>query len=276
MLRLGAAAVGPRLLVLACAAWGLSVLPAPAGSAEKPGAAARAAEDRQLDAALQRLIDRGAALYNGGDPAGCCHLWEGALTALRPLLGHRPAWHKAIDRGLAGAGRAAGPEDRAFALRAVLDRIRADLAPRRAKASPGGAPADTGGGLSRDERAVLDLTNREREKAGLGPLQVSARLVRAARSHSANMARQGQLGHLLDGKGPGERLQDVGYAHTGWGENCAAGQRTAAEAVRSWMSSEGHRANILNPAFAEIGIGIAPGEGGGNYFTQLFGTPWPR
>ena len=248
-------------------------MPLAAGPPERPAAA-----DRQLDAALLRLIDRGAELYNSRDAAGCCHFWEGALTALRPLLGDRPAWQKAIDRGLADAGRATDPEDRAFALRAVLDRLRADLRPRRAKgkAPPAKAADGPGSGLSRKEQPVLDLTNRERQRAGLGPLRVNAPLMRAARAHSANMARQRRLGHELDGKGPGERLQEVAYAHAGWGENCAAGQETPAQAMQSWMSSEGHRANLLNPAFTEIGIGIAPREEGGHYFTQVFGTPRGR
>lgn len=130
--------------------------------------------------------------------------------------------------------------------------------------------------LSADEQAVLDLTNKERAKQGLAPFQANEKLMRAARDHSANMAKKGQLDHTLDGKDPGGRLQDVGYRGFGWGENIAAGQRNAAEALNSWMNSPGHRANILNAEFKEIGIGLAPHGGGGFYFTQVFGTPAPR
>lgn len=145
--------------------------------------------------------------------------------------------------------------------------------PAPAPSTPG---PKSGAKLSADEQAVLDLTNKERAKQGLAPFQINDKLLQAARNHSANMARLGQLDHTLDGKDPGNRLQEVGYRGFGWGENIAAGQRNAAEALNSWMNSPGHRANILNADFKEIGIGLAPHAGGGFYFTQVFGTPAPR
>ena len=90
------------------------------------------------------------------------------------------------------------------------------------------------------------------------------------------MVSQNKLAHELDGKGPGERLQAVGYVGGAWGENIAAGQRTPAEALTSWMGSEGHRANILMPNYTEIGLGIIADGRGGYYYTQVFGTPFPR
>lgn len=130
--------------------------------------------------------------------------------------------------------------------------------------------------LSKDEQAVLDLVNEERQKAGLTPLRPSALLFRAARDHAANMASQDRLAHELDGKGPGERLQELGYRSFGWGENVAGGQRTPREAMESWLASEGHRANILNADFRELGVGLAPGPNGGRYWTQVFGRPADR
>src|SRR5262245_33797976 len=81
-------------------------------------------------------------------------------------------------------------------------------------------------------KALLDLVNKERASAGLPPLVLNEKLTRSARAHSANMARQGVLGHTLDGKAPGDRLQDVGYRWATCGENCAQGQRSPTEAVR--------------------------------------------
>ena len=127
--------------------------------------------------------------------------------------------------------------------------------------------------LSKIEKAILELTNREREEAGLKPLRANEKLFRAARTHSANMARQGRLAHELDGSNPGTRLQAVGYKSFGWGENCAAGQRSAGEAISSWMNSPGHRANLLGKQFAEIGIGVAEDAQGMRYYTQVFATP---
>ena len=126
--------------------------------------------------------------------------------------------------------------------------------------------------LNKEEQAVLDLTNKERKDAGLLPLKPSEKLFKAARAHSANMAKQQKLAHTLDDKGPGDRLKDVGYAHRGWAENCAMGQETPEQVVKSWMESEGHKANILSQ-HAEIGIGVATAADGTKYWTQVFANP---
>jgi uncharacterized protein YkwD len=127
--------------------------------------------------------------------------------------------------------------------------------------------------VSKDERALLDLTNKERLSAGLPALALSEKLTRAARAHSANMARQGQLCHILDGKGPADRLRDAGYRGSACGENCAQGQRSPAEAVRCWVASPGHRATLLNGAYTETGFGVARGADGQPYYTQVFAAP---
>lgn len=126
--------------------------------------------------------------------------------------------------------------------------------------------------LSKEEQEIFDLTNKERKAAGLKELTVNEKLFMAARAHSANMAKKDELNHELDCKGPAERLKDHGYAFSSLGENCAAGQRTPAEAVTSWMNSEGHKANILSE-HAEIGIGIAATADGKKYWTQVFANP---
>lgn len=126
--------------------------------------------------------------------------------------------------------------------------------------------------MTADEKRLIELVNAERQKADLPPFKANAKLMKAARSHSAHMARKKELAHELDGNGPGERLEDVAYVHRGWGENCAAGQRTPAEAIRCWMNSEGHRANI-HGNFQEIGVGLAKSPDGTVYWTQVFALP---
>lgn len=232
--------------------------------------------DRSLRSGLRDVINRGATVYNNGDPAGCCRLFEGALRTARPLLDHRPALQKAIEAGLQTAEQTAKMEDRAFALREVLDKVVADLGPAKPEAKKTAAvakPREAGFVLSDDERTLLDLTNKERAKQNLPLLKPNEKLFQAARAHSANMAKQERLDHTLDGKGPAERLADLGYRHSGWGENCAAGQQTPAEAFKTWMNSDGHRANILNEPYAEIGIGVVAGANGTRYWTQVFGAP---
>ena len=61
--------------------------------------------------------------------------------------------------------------------------------------------------LSKDEQKLLELTNKEREKKKLSPLKPNPLLFKAARAHSANMARQEKMEHVLDGKGPGKRAR---------------------------------------------------------------------
>jgi hemoglobin len=102
--------------------------------------------DESLYKTLKDVINRGADLYNSGDRAACYHLYEGALLALKPLLDHRPDAQKAISTGLADADRMTSITDRAFALRAVIDKIRSDIHPKKSDATTGGPkPPSTGG-----------------------------------------------------------------------------------------------------------------------------------
>jgi uncharacterized protein YkwD len=121
------------------------------------------------------------------------------------------------------------------------------------------------------ESAVLSLTNAERAKVGCQPLRSNSPLTKAARRHSQFMADTGRHGH--DGIGDGSmqsRIDAVGYRWRGIGENIAWGYRTAAAVMDGWMHSSGHRANILNCAYRDIGIGV---DTGGTNWTQDFGTP---
>lgn len=142
-------------------------------------------------------------------------------------------------------------------------------APSAKKPKPDSVPA--GFQMTREEQELIELTNKEREKKGLAPLRPHVKLAQAARAHSANMARQQKLDHVLDDKGPAERIREAGHKGFGWGENIAFGMPTPADAMRVWMSSEGHRGNILNEDYREIGVGIARDERGVPYYTQVFG-----
>jgi len=132
--------------------------------------------------------------------------------------------------------------------------------------------------LTVEEQAVLELTNQERAKEKLPPLKPNPILMKIARAHSQNMAKQEKLAHELDGKKPHQRAEDAGYK-LGWiGENCAVGSDPYApkDVVKSWMDSPGHRRNILDKRYTEIGIGMAKTSGGDIYWTQVFGNPPER
>lgn len=131
--------------------------------------------------------------------------------------------------------------------------------------------------LTADEQSVLELTNAERKKQNLESLKANELLTKSAREHSANMAKQKKMDHVLDDKKPHERIEAIGYKFMAMAENVAMGQRTPAEAVRSWMTSTaGHKENILNKEYTEIGIGIATDANGQRYWTQVFAKPMAK
>jgi uncharacterized protein (TIGR03000 family) len=132
------------------------------------------------------------------------------------------------------------------------------------------------GELTADEQAVFELLNKERQANGAPPLKVHPKLMRAARDHTLNMARQNVLAHTLDGKSMSDRVQAAGYNSFDLGENVAMGARTATDVVQMWMASPGHRANILNPRFGNLGIGRCVSEHGPCYHTLVFGAALPE
>ncbi|MFI1958974.1 CAP domain-containing protein [Streptomyces althioticus] len=127
-------------------------------------------------------------------------------------------------------------------------------------------------GLDRTAAEVVELTNRERARAGLAPLSHDPLLATAAQAHSADMVARDFYAHTApDGSKPWDRAAAVGSRCRTVGENIACGQRSPAEVVRGWTNSPGHRANILAPQFTHIGVGFAGGGRAGTYWTQLFG-----
>ncbi|MFJ6778868.1 CAP domain-containing protein [Streptomyces yangpuensis] len=143
--------------------------------------------------------------------------------------------------------------------------------------STGGGGGSTGGGggtVNGDaESAVLALVNKERAAAGCGALTSNAKLSAAARGYSDTMARAGVMSHTgPDGSTMTSRVEAAGYKWSNLGENIARGQADADAVMKAWMNSSGHRANILNCAFKEIGIGVHKGDGG-PWWTQNFGAP---
>ncbi|MFF6883204.1 CAP domain-containing protein [Streptomyces sp. NPDC012421] len=136
--------------------------------------------------------------------------------------------------------------------------------------APGGGAQNEGGQSSAADQ-VISLVNAERAKAGCGPLTANATLARSAQGHSADMAARDFFDHTNpDGDGPGERVTAAGYPWSTYGENIAMGQTTAEQVMEGWMNSPGHRANILNCDFKEIGVGVH--TDGGPYWTQVFGA----
>ncbi|MFE0512265.1 sigma-70 family RNA polymerase sigma factor [Streptomyces sp. NPDC058964] len=119
---------------------------------------------------------------------------------------------------------------------------------------------------------VIALVNKERASAGCGPVTDNSQLRSAAQKHSDDMAARNFFDHTNpDGAGPGERITAAGYRWSTYGENIAQGQQTPESVMDAWMHSPGHRANILNCAFKELGVG-GHNRSGGPGWTQDFGT----
>jgi uncharacterized protein YkwD len=124
------------------------------------------------------------------------------------------------------------------------------------------------------EAQVVALANQERVSADCPPLAADGRLAAAARAHSADMARRDYFDHdTPEGVDFATRITNAGYEWSAAAENIAAGQPDPAAVMAAWMSSEGHRHNILNCRLRDIGVGLAYGADNRPYWTQDFGAP---
>ena len=120
---------------------------------------------------------------------------------------------------------------------------------------------------------VIELTNAERKKVGAPALVAHAALTQAAQDYAVVLADGSCFSHSCRSTLT-QRLDRAGYTNrTTWGENIAWGQSTPEAVVAAWMNSSGHRANILNPKFKEIGVGLAARSGTSRlYWVQTFGA----
>jgi uncharacterized protein YkwD len=161
----------------------------------------------------------------------------------------------------------AHPSTSASAKPTTAPKPRTTTAPSTAKPTPTPTPTATASGAT---ARVVQLVNAERAKVGCHPLTVNAKLTKAAQAHSADMAAHQNMSHTgSDGSSPGDRITRAGYTWSAYGENVAYGYATPEQVMTGWMNSPGHRANILNCSYKEIGVGLAQP---GSYWTQDFGT----
>lgn len=118
------------------------------------------------------------------------------------------------------------------------------------------------------EQEVIRLVNAARRENGLSALTHNWELSRVARYKSQDMADNRYFSHTSPTYGsPFQMIKNFGISYRTAGENIAAGQRTPKAVVDAWMNSSGHRANILNASYTQIGVGYVAD---GNYWTQMF------
>jgi len=122
--------------------------------------------------------------------------------------------------------------------------------------------------VSSYEAEVIRLVNEIRQENGLKALTANWELSRVARYKSQDMKDKGYFSHTSPTYGsPFQMIRAFGISYRTAGENIAMGYRTPQAVVDGWMNSSGHRANILNASYTQIGVGYVAQ---GNYWTQMF------
>lgn len=127
------------------------------------------------------------------------------------------------------------------------------------------------------EAVMLGLINKARAEArncgdtffpAAPPLNWDDRVATAALGHSTDMAETGFFGHVgSDGSDPGDRLMNEGYDTMRWGENIAVGYDSEAAVMDAWLNSPDHCANIMDPDYEDVGVGLNKGKFKGNTAT---------
>ena len=126
-------------------------------------------------------------------------------------------------------------------------------------------------GFSKEQVEVLNLVNKERKANGLKPLTLNKELSNVANINSRDMIEKGYFDHTSPTYGsPFDMMKKFNISYNTAGENIAMGQKTPSEVMNSWMNSSGHRANILNSTYTELGVGIQKDSNGTIYWTQMF------
>ena len=123
------------------------------------------------------------------------------------------------------------------------------------------------------EYQLFDLTNASRVNHHLKPLLWDANVKQTARDHSLDMAENNYFNHTnLEGESPFDRMLEDGIRYTMAGENLAYGQNSSIFAHEGLMNSLGHRENILQKDFTNLGVGVAFNKQSQPYYTENFLT----
>jgi len=126
-----------------------------------------------------------------------------------------------------------------------------------------------GGTVSSEASQILQLVNAERAKAGVAPLTLSPELSKVAQEKARDMVDNGYFSHTSPTYGsPFDMMRQFGISYSYAGENIAKGFTSPATVMQGWINSSGHRANILNPNYTQLGVGIK-----GNVWVQQFIKP---
>lgn len=134
-----------------------------------------------------------------------------------------------------------------------------------------GSSSNNNSNVSSYAQQVADLVNEERSKAGLSSLTMNASLSRVAQAKAEDMRDKNYFSHTSPTYGsPFDMMKQFGISYSAAGENIAKGQRSPESVMTAWMNSQGHRANILNSSYEQIGVGYCTDANGNTYWVQMF------
>jgi uncharacterized protein YkwD len=135
-------------------------------------------------------------------------------------------------------------------------------APKPTTPAPAGAAAD--------EKLAFNLLNADRAANGLKPLKLNSQLTALGERYAQDMINRNFFSHYNpEGQSPFDRMQQAGISYSHAGENLAINSNVTA-AEKAFMNSSGHRANILNANYTEVGIGVRYDAKGSAYVVQEF------
>lgn len=124
------------------------------------------------------------------------------------------------------------------------------------------------------QKEMLNLVNIQRKKANISPLILDEKLNKLAKIKVDLVIKEGNLNHYAGGYNSlGEFLKNYGISYLAVGENLATKTKNPEDTMNLWMNSKGHRANILNKNFKNIGISSGIDKEGNIYWVQIFTNP---
>ncbi|MFJ2932645.1 CAP domain-containing protein [Streptomyces sp. NPDC087219] len=232
-------------------------------SVREAGSVRQAGSGREVEAV------RGAGPTSSGPSAPSTAATPSPRTAGKAPAGSAPAAPRPETPPKAESERQRGPRPEQAPEQPGPAQPEGGQQERRGAAPVAEAPA---GKAARFVQDVIALANAERERAGCGPLHSENHLRTAAQGHADDMSARDYYEHdNPEGRDAGDRMTGAGYTWSTWGENIHRGPKTPARAMEDWMDSPGHRANILNCAFKDIGVGVTL-TANGPWWVQNFGA----
>ena len=254
-----------------CALCALLALPLTAGASGEPGMRGDVTRDGELDIQDYLLLKRYLlGTYSMNSAQKLCADVNGdytvdeqdSLLLKRILLGT----YTLPQTGNGTGGEAPGND---AADNAAGNGSNGTQTPPAGESGSSNQTAQTGS----EAQEILRLVNEQRTQNGLAPLTLSDKLCELATLKAEDMVANGYFDHISPTYGtPFEMMKQFGVSYRSAGENIAAGQRTPEEVMNAWMNSSGHRANILNETYTELGVGVAVGSRG-IHWVQLFCKP---